>query len=50
MTGLAFEGAQPLADLCRLRNLIIHRSEKAKQTSIDKATLLPNPGVSIPIV
>ena len=30
-----------LADLCRLRNLIIHRSEKAKQTYINKATLLP---------
>ena len=30
-----------MADLCRLRNLIIHRSEKAKQTYVNKAKLLP---------
>ena len=30
-----------LADLCHLRNLIIHRSEKAKKVYVDKATLLP---------
>ncbi len=30
-----------LADLRRLRNLVLHRSEKAKQDYLEKATLLP---------
>ena len=30
-----------LADLRRLRNLMIHRSEKAKQNYVEKVTLLP---------
>lgn len=30
-----------LADLRRLRNLMLHRSEKAKQDYVEKATLLP---------
>ena len=30
-----------LADLRRLRNLMIHRSEKARQDYVEKATLLP---------
>ena len=30
-----------LADLRRLRNLMIHRSEKAKQDYVEKVTLLP---------
>ena len=32
---------QLLADLRRLRNLIIHRSEDAKRSYVDKAALLP---------
>ena len=30
-----------LADLRRLRNLMIHRNEKAKQDYVEKVTLLP---------
>ena len=30
-----------MADLCRLRNIIIHRSERAKKDYVDKAALLP---------